>query len=135
MTQIDVWKSTTSVALRKLERYRFVRRLPRGADRKDYYEPVTDPLELIEEWARYFVVPELEVSAGLVKTFERDVGEAAQSGEYDEQARAVMSRRAAELRRAMSAGRSLAAILSEPEQFETLLAMVGRHAQGGERDG
>ena len=54
-------KSTVSVALRTLLGARVVRRLPRKSDRRDYYEAVADPWEILADWNRLFVQPELEM--------------------------------------------------------------------------
>jgi predicted transcriptional regulator len=59
--RVSVAKSTVSVALRTLLAARVVRRLPRRADRRDWYEAVADPWEVLAEWNRRFFQPELEM--------------------------------------------------------------------------
>lgn len=114
-------KSTTSVALRRLERYRMVRRLPRGSDRKDYYEALTDPAEIMREWVRHFIQPEMEVGAEMIASIEADLEAAVAAGEYDEGEAGELRRRAGELRASMELGASLVGLLSSGEGFADLL--------------
>lgn len=106
-------KSTTSVALRRLERARVVRRLPRGSDRKDYYVGVTDPLELTQDWVRHFVQPELQVAGTLVGSMGDDLEAAAAAGEYDEAEREEMRLRVEQMRRALRVGEAVVAAISD----------------------
>lgn len=59
--RVSAAKSTVSVALRTLLSARVVRRLPRKSDRRDYYEAVADPWEILADWNRLFLQPELEM--------------------------------------------------------------------------
>ncbi|NVB40133.1 MarR family transcriptional regulator [Pseudenhygromyxa sp. WMMC2535] len=113
-------KSTTSVALRRLERYRFVRRLPRGSDRRDYYEALTDPAEILREWARHFLQPEMSVGADMVADFERDLERAVAAGEYADDEAATLRERLEEMRGSMHFGQMLIETLSKggPLPFE-----------------
>lgn len=54
-------KSTVSVALRQLLSMRVARRLPPRSDRRDFYEAVTDPWEILADWSRLYVSPEIEM--------------------------------------------------------------------------
>ena len=54
-------KSTVSVALRTLLSARVARRLAPGRDRRDFYEAVSDPWELLADWSRLYFGPELEM--------------------------------------------------------------------------
>lgn len=54
-------KSSVSVALRKLESARVVRRLPPRRDRRDFYELVEDPWAVLADWSRLYFTPELEM--------------------------------------------------------------------------
>jgi DNA-binding transcriptional regulator GbsR (MarR family) len=51
-------KSTVSVAIRKLEGAKVVRRHWRKGDRRDHYEAVADPVRLVQDWARTFLAAE-----------------------------------------------------------------------------
>jgi len=53
-------KSTVSVAIRKLETAKLVRRHWKKGDRRDYYEAVADPQRLVSDWIRTFLTPELD---------------------------------------------------------------------------
>ena len=59
--RVSAAKSTVSVALRTLLAARVVRRLPRKSDRRDWYEAVADPWEILADWNRLFFQPELEM--------------------------------------------------------------------------
>lgn len=52
-------KSTVSVSMRQLERYRLVERHWRKGDRRDYYAPRTDYLAILRDWYRLFGQHEL----------------------------------------------------------------------------
>ena len=69
-------KSTVSVALRKLLSLRVVRRLASRGDRRDFYEAVTDPWALVEEWTRLFIRPEIEMWRGTGGELERSLAAA-----------------------------------------------------------
>lgn len=116
-------KSTTSVSLRKLERYRFVRRLPRGSDRKDYYAAVTDPVELMQDWIRHFVQPELGLAEEMFGSMSRDIGAAAEAGEYTTDEASEMRGRVEEMGRAMELGAYLIQLFSGPEGLSALQAL------------
>lgn len=59
--QAGVAKSTASVAIRALEHWRMVRRRPPvPGERRDYWEPVTDPFAILHDWLRLFVAREVE---------------------------------------------------------------------------
>jgi DNA-binding MarR family transcriptional regulator len=112
-------KSTTSTALRALERYRFVRRLPRGSDRKDYYEVVADPTQILRDWVRYFLAPELVLGAQMADGLDAGIGALADAAGYDEDERAVLEARARVMRRSLSDGERLMQMLMqtlEPER-------------------
>jgi DNA-binding transcriptional regulator GbsR (MarR family) len=104
-------KSTVSVALRQLLSMRVARRLPPGSDRRDFYEAVTDPWDILADWARLFLEPEIEMW--------RDTGEALQ--------RALRSARDAPRGRS---NRELRARLTRMrgfvDLFETVIAQIGR---------
>jgi DNA-binding transcriptional regulator GbsR (MarR family) len=117
-------KSTTSVSLRRLERYRFVRRLPRGSDRKDYYEAVTDPLEVMQEWMRYFVMPELAVGADMMVALETDLKAAGDAGEYSDEEFYEMRLRTAEMRRAMAAAKSVLKFVQPDASLDEMVGEV-----------
>ena len=111
-------KSTTSTALRALERYRFVRRLPRGSDRKDYYEVVADPTQILRDWVRYFLAPELAVGAQMADGLDAGIGHLADAAGYDDDERAVLESRASVMRRALSEGEQLMKMLMQMLELE-----------------
>ncbi len=104
-------KSTTSVSLRRLERYRLVVRRPRGSDRKDYYVPVTDIVEIVQDWMRLFVRPELGVAEGMVGEMDRDLEAAGERGEYDGDDLEVMRARLADMRHAVDLGHRMVELI------------------------
>ncbi len=109
--------------MRKLERYRFVRRLPRGSDRKDYYAAVTDPVEMIQDWVRHFIQPELGLAEEMFGAMSRDIGAAAEAGEYTSEEAAEMRSRLDEMGRAMELGAYLIQLFSGPEGMAALRAL------------
>lgn len=117
-------KSTTSVSLRRLERYRLVRRMPRGSDRKDYYEATTDPLEVLQEWLRYFIMPEMQVGADMMANLEQDLKAAAQTGEYTDEEFETMRFRAAEMRRSLAAFKTLLKLASPDASLDEIVGEV-----------
>lgn len=108
-------KSSTSVAMRRLEQYRFVRRRPRGNDRKDYYEAVTDPLAMIQDWIRHFIRPELELSEELLRTLDEGLFAAERAEEYSADEAAELRLRVEQMRRAIHGSRALIEMLSAPD--------------------
>ena len=54
-------KSSVSVALRGLAQARIVRRLLPRSDRRDYYEAVTDPWQMLADWNRLYFQPEISM--------------------------------------------------------------------------
>jgi DNA-binding transcriptional regulator GbsR (MarR family) len=54
-------KSTVSVELRQLLSMRVARLLPPRSDRRDFYEAVTDPWEILADWSRLYMTPEIEM--------------------------------------------------------------------------
>ncbi|MCO4772857.1 MAG: MarR family transcriptional regulator [Deltaproteobacteria bacterium] len=52
-------KSTVSVAMRKLESGKLVRRSWKKGDRRDYYEAVGDPHQLLHDWMSTFLAAEM----------------------------------------------------------------------------
>ncbi len=56
--QVGAAKSTVSVAIRKLAGGHLVRRQWKKGDRRDYWEAVSDPQTLMEEWHHHFFEPE-----------------------------------------------------------------------------
>jgi DNA-binding transcriptional regulator GbsR (MarR family) len=56
--QVGAAKSTVSVAIRKLAGAHLVRRQWKKGDRRDYWEAVSDPHTVIEEWTHHFFEPE-----------------------------------------------------------------------------
>jgi DNA-binding transcriptional regulator GbsR (MarR family) len=52
-------KSSVSVALRSLAHARVARRLPSRGDRRDYYEAITDPWQVLSDWNRLFFEEEI----------------------------------------------------------------------------
>lgn len=128
-------KSTTSVALRRLERLRFVRRLPRTSDRRDYYQAVTDPMELMQDLIRYFVMPELELGAQMVDSFETDLRDAIWAEEYTPEEAEIMKRRLGEMQGSLEAGRVLIDLLGSDDGLERLalaLAQVSHQRAAAE---
>jgi DNA-binding transcriptional regulator GbsR (MarR family) len=57
--RVHAAKSTVSVALRKLESTRVIRRTAPRGDRRDYYEVVADPWVVLADWRRIYLEPEL----------------------------------------------------------------------------
>ncbi len=104
-------KSTTSTAMRSLERYRLVRRAARGSDRQDYYEVVADIAQVMRDWVRMFLAPELEVGAQLVERFQAGITTLADAAGYDASEVAVLEQRAALMRRSLRDGEQLVATL------------------------
>jgi DNA-binding transcriptional regulator GbsR (MarR family) len=128
-------KSTTSVALRRLERVRFVRRLPRGSDRRDYYQAVTDPMEVMQDLIRYFVMPELELGHQMVESFEADLRDAVWAEEYTPEQAETMKQRLGEMQTSLEAGRVLVDLLSSddgPERLALALARVSHQRAAAE---
>jgi DNA-binding transcriptional regulator GbsR (MarR family) len=113
-------KSTTSVALRRLERMRFVRRLPRSSDRRDYYQAVTDPMEVMQDLIRYFVMPELELGGQMVASFDVDLRDAIWAEEYTPDEAAIMKERLGEMQRSLEAGRLLVGLMASEDGLERL---------------
>jgi DNA-binding transcriptional regulator GbsR (MarR family) len=107
----DTAKSTTSTALRSLERYRFVRRLPRGSDRQDYYEVVADPTQILRDWVRLFLGPELAVGAKMADELDVGIGALVKSAGYQAEEKKVLEERAAVMRRALGEGEQLMQML------------------------
>ena len=58
-TRTEAAKSSVSVALRSLAHARVARRLPPRGDRRDYYEAVTDPWQVLSDWNRLFFEEEI----------------------------------------------------------------------------
>lgn len=56
-------KSSTSVAVRRLESARVVRRVRQKGDRRDHWVAVTDPAAILRDWLHTFI--EREVASGL----------------------------------------------------------------------
>ena len=100
-------KSTTSSAMRTMERYRFVRRLPRGSDRKDYYEVVADPRQIIRDWVRMFLAPEMAVGAQMADGLDAGVSALASAAAYGPQERSILEQRAQFMRRSLAEGQQL----------------------------
>ena len=100
-------KSTTSTAMRSLERYRFVRRRPRGSDRQDYYEVVADPMQIMRDWVRSFLVPEMEVGAQMAAGLDSGIETLIESAGYDDERAERLRARAAVVSAALEQGRTL----------------------------
>ena len=92
--RVDAAKSTVSVALRRLESLRVVRRVPHRADRRDFYEAVTDPWVVLSDWSRMFLMPELEMWRETGVVVDRALGSAkdAPRGEANRELRARLAR-------------------------------------------
>ncbi len=112
-------KSTVSVVMRKLERYRFVRRRPRGSDRRDWYEPVVDPMQVLQDWVRLFIAPEIAVGGEMVRQLERSLEAEEVRAALDDEAHDTLLERAAVLRRAVGQGQQFIAMLSALEGATT----------------
>jgi DNA-binding transcriptional regulator GbsR (MarR family) len=67
----DAAKSSVSVALRSLAHARVARRLPSRGDRKDYYEAVTDPWQVLSDWNRVFFDEEITMFLDSGEALER----------------------------------------------------------------
>lgn len=106
-------KSTTSVVLRKLERYRFVRRRPRGSDRRDYYEAVADPAQILRDWARLFLAPELALGQSMVDELDRGLQRADDDGDLNNASLDVLRDRTKTLRASLAQGAELLAMLTQ----------------------
>lgn len=104
-------KSSVSVALRGLSRARVVRRLPPRADRKDYYEAITDPWQIVADWNRIYFQPEIAIF--------RENGDALESA-LDHASDAPTGEAANELRRRIAAMRELYGM------FEDLFGQLDR---------
>ena len=126
---IGAAKSTTSVALRRLERARFVRRQPRGSDRRDYYEAVTDPMQVMQEVVRHFVLPEMQVGADMVGNFENDLREAEWAGEYEPEHLELLKTRLGELQRSMAGGQALVRLLEDEAALQSVLAALAEDSK------
>ena len=72
--RVGAAKSTVSVTLRRLLALRLVRRLPPHADRRDFYEAVTDPWTIVADWSRLFLTPEIEMWRQTGNGVERALG-------------------------------------------------------------
>ncbi|GEM_PF-4026637 len=104
-------KSTASTTMRTLERYRFVRRLPRGSDRQDYYEAVTDPNEIFRDWVRMFLIPELAMGEEMVAGLDEGVATLCAAAGYSPEQSAELERRAAGMRGSLVSGQRLIELL------------------------
>lgn len=69
-------KSTVSTTLRKLEAARVVRRLPPRPDRRDFYEAITDPWAILDDWTRLYFLPEIEMFRRTAAAVERALDDA-----------------------------------------------------------
>lgn len=121
---IGAAKSTTSVALRRLERARLVRRQPRGSDRRDYYQAVTDPMQVLQDAVRHFLLPELQVGADMVGQLEHDLKEAEWAGEYEPEHLEKMKTRLAELQGSLAGGQALVRLLEDEAAMHAVLATL-----------
>ena len=111
--RVSAAKSTVSVALRTLLAARVVRKLPRRSDRRDRYEAVADLWEVLADWNRLFLQPELAMW--------RETGEGLERS---------LSSRDAPAGKAKAALRERIATLGEfVEVFETMLTSLLRPAQ------
>ena len=72
--RVGAAKSTTSVALRRLLSLRLVRRRSQRADRRDFYEVVSDLWAVLREWNQSYFQPEIAMwqrsSADLARAFD-----------------------------------------------------------------
>ncbi|MEZ4317207.1 MAG: MarR family transcriptional regulator [Myxococcota bacterium] len=115
---VGLAKSTVSVAVRALERYRFVVRLPRQSDRKARFVAITDPMDVLRDLCRYFVEPELEVGSDMIDDLRRELGAAVEAGAYTEEDARVLEHRAGELAAALAQGRALIGQLLRDDEGE-----------------
>lgn len=104
-------KSSVSVALRGLAHARVARRLPPRADRKDYYEALTDPWQMLADWNRLYFQPEIAMF--------RENGDAIENA-LDHASDAPTGDAASELRRRIAGMRDLC------EMFEDLFGQLER---------
>lgn len=111
--RVGAAKSTVSVALRRVLALRLVRRLPPHADRRDFYEAVTDPWTILGDWSRLYMQPEIDMWRQAGTAVERALGTApdAPKGAVREALRA-----------------RLGAMLEFVELFERMLADLTRTA-------
>lgn len=119
-------KSTASVALRNLEKYRLVHRHWRKSDRRTFYEARTDLAQMVGEWRELFLDRDLGLAGRILREAEEGL-----AGQDAEEA-AKLSARLAALREALSrVGEALAglpageaeaanvpALLPAPERLE-----------------
>jgi DNA-binding transcriptional regulator GbsR (MarR family) len=103
-------KSSVSVALRSLAHARVARRLPPRGDRKDYYEAVTDPWQVLSDWNRLYFEEEIQMFLDSGDALERALATAGDAPGRDA---------AAALRRRFEAMRDFCALFREMfGQFE-----------------
>jgi DNA-binding transcriptional regulator GbsR (MarR family) len=99
------------VALRQLLSMRVVQRRPPGSDRRDYYEAVADPWQILADWSRLYLQPEIEMW--------RETG-AALDGALRSAKDAPRGRANAELRERLAQMRNFVDV------FEALIGQVAR---------
>lgn len=82
-------KSSVSVALRGLAQARVAHRLSPRGDRRDYYEAVTDPWQMLADWNRLYFQPEITMFRDSADRLERalDADAEAPSGEAGDELR------------------------------------------------
>jgi hypothetical protein len=94
-----------------MERFRFVRRLPRGSDRKDYYEVVADPTQILRDWARLFLAPELAIGGQMADGLEAGIANLSRAAGYDTQETRRLEERAELMRASLGKGQQLITML------------------------
>jgi len=75
-------KSTVSVSMRQLERYRLVERHWRKGDRRDYYAARTDYLAILRDWYQLFGQHELAYMTQANATARRALEQEADGGDW-----------------------------------------------------
>lgn len=103
---MGVAKSTASTTLKRLEHLRFVRRRRHPGDRNDYFEPLTDPQQMLRDWLQRFVRPELGMAHAMHDRMQASLQQASEAGDLDEAEAAVLQERLAHLESATTAVRT-----------------------------
>lgn len=116
--QVGAAKSTVSVTVRKLVDVRVVRRFWKKGDRRDHFEPVTEPQLVMDELMRAFVKPELEVWNEIVEMTTDALGGAAGEGWPSTAERLEVLRRVESVQRFVGAWERALQTLELPEPPE-----------------
>lgn len=92
-TAMGVAKSTASTTLKRLEHLRMVRRCSRPGDRADYFEPLTDPEQMMRDWMERFIKPELGMADAMHERMHASLQQASEAGDLDEAETQVLQER------------------------------------------